>query len=162
MSDTPEQVNPDLHEMIALFAIAYELKYGTVDQLLTLVAGKEYSSGEKTLEDQIKQIDEQIRQLRGQAAQIEEKARAMEELLPGLMAAVGSDTDTGCSDSDPRKAEFFRLWEDPMIVIEDWLRLSQSYSEKEKASFVERMMSRMEKYDLSQLGFSDLYPHATL
>ena len=61
---------------------------------------------------------------------------------PALMAiamdALAIDPDGAlCPDSDPRKMELIRLCEDPRILVEDWQRLSKSFSQQEKTAFTE-------------------------
>jgi seryl-tRNA synthetase len=150
--------NTDLHKSVALIGIALELKYGTLDQFFSL-----YAEQGDVSEDQIKNIDQQINQLKEQMRKLEEILQATEEIMPKLMDALGNSSDDAvCSDSDPRKVEFLRLWDNPIIVVEDWQELSKSFSPKEKAAFVERMLLIIEQLGVDQLGLSDLYPRPAL
>jgi hypothetical protein len=157
MDDKLEQPNPELHQFVALIGIALELKYGRIDQLLTLASEQGGISGDK-----IKDIDQQITQIKEQMGKLEEMLKAIDEIMPKLTVALASNQDDPvCSDSDPRKVQFFRLWDEPLVVVEEWQRLSKSFSKKEKAAFVERMLLIIEQLDLFRLGLSDLYPRPT-
>lgn len=157
MDDKLLQPNPELHQSVALIGAALELKYGTIDQLLTMNTGQE-----DILADKINEIDQQINRLKEQMAKLENMLSALDEMLPKLIAAMGSDQNgAACSDSDPRKVEFFRLWDEPLLVVGDWQLLSKSFTGKEKAAFVERILSIIEQLNLYQLGLSDVYPRPT-
>jgi hypothetical protein len=157
MNDKLAGPNPDLHQSVALIGAALELKYGTIDQLLTMTTNQE-----DIVADKIKEIDQQVSRLKEQMAKLENMLNTMNELLPKLIAAIGSDQNgAACSDSDPRNVEFFRLWDEPLLVVGDWQQLSKSFTEKEKAAFVERMLSIIEQLNLYQLGLSAVYPRST-
>lgn len=158
MDDTLLQPNPELHRSVALIGAALELKYGTIDQLLTTSTGQE-----DLLADKIKEIDQQISRLKEQMAKLENMLSAMDEMVPKLLSAMSSDQNgAACSESDPRNVEFFRLWDEPLLVVGDWQQLSKSFSGKEKAAFVERILSIIEQLNLYQLGLSDVYPRPTV
>lgn len=157
MDNEMMQPDPALHKVAALMGIALELKYGTLDQLLAEPVEQAIVS-----EDKIKNIEEQIGQLKERSSRLEAMLLAIDEIMPKIVGILGSDPQEAlCPGSDPRKEVFFQVWDETLIVVGDWQRLSASYSEKEKTAFMERALSLIDKLGLWQIGISDLYPGRT-
>jgi hypothetical protein len=138
------QVSFELVNHFALTEVALELYYGRLGELLS----KTNSTTDK-LTDKLTELAQVIDRLREQAKKIQAVAQKTESLLPKLMDALGSDKGgADCPDSDPRRIEFFRLWNQPVVIPAEWQNLAERFSQMEKAAFARRLALRAHRTGL--------------
>lgn len=142
-SSSPSSI--ELNNQCALIEVALQMVYCDLSKAFDQVYSNLEMNHQATaseIQAQKKEIEQAIQRMREEADKIAAVAQKMENLLPKIMDAMRSDAGADCPDSDPRKVEFFRLWNQPQINPSEWQRLANRFSKAEKTAFARRLAHR--------------------
>ena len=137
-----------IKKQLALVEVALELKYGRLDPLLTQENGE--------AKDEIVEMEEMITRLKEQIKELAVLMDKNKDLLSQVLESVGGDLSGLCPDPDSRLDELLGLLASPGIEIDDWRRVSGSYTPADKAAFAERVVNKIQGNDVYRLRVKNL------